>query len=102
MAKADPYAFHAETRPNTSHRRSRDISGAGGDANWLEQRRTAATTKPLNIYRGVTLALAADGGQRISSHRDTAEYLRPRLCGRNGHTWILARHGTTGLDMSWG
>ena len=77
LAKADPYAFHAETRPNTASK-IYDISGyAWGDANWLEQRRKKPLYhKPLNIYEVHLGSWRRTGRQRVS--------LLPGHCGIPG------------------
>ena len=78
LAKADPYAFHAETRPNTASK-IYDISGyAWGDANWLEQRRKKPLYhKPLNIYEVHLGSWRRTADNEFLSYRDTAEYLVP-------------------------
>ena len=49
--KADPYAFHAETRPGTASRWV-DISGyKWGDAQWAKQKKEKPHyNRPVNIY----------------------------------------------------
>ena len=51
LAKADPYAFHAETRPGTASKLY-DLSGYGwGDDGWMDYRKkNPIYQKPLNIY----------------------------------------------------
>ena len=49
--KADPYAFHAETRPGTASKLYTIDGYQWGDGAWREQRRgTPIYTAPLNIY----------------------------------------------------
>ena len=57
LAKADPYAFHAETRPGTASKLY-DLSGyQWGDGSWLDYRKNNPVyQKPMNIYE-VHLAL---------------------------------------------
>lgn len=51
LAKADPYAFHAETRPGTASKLY-DLSGyEWGDGAWLRRRAAKPIyDQPLNIY----------------------------------------------------
>ncbi len=49
LAKADPYAFHAETRPGTASKLYELDGYTWDDETWL-QARTACYNKPLNIY----------------------------------------------------
>ena len=89
LAKADPYAFHAETRPNTASK-IYDISGyAWGDANWLVQRRKKPLYhKPLNIYE-VHL-----GSWRRTADNEFLSY--PGHCGISG-----ALCEGNGLHRTW-
>ena len=51
LAKADPYAFHAETRPGTASKLY-DLSGyQWGDGSWLDYRKNNPVyQKPMNIW----------------------------------------------------
>jgi len=50
-AKADPYAFHAETRPGTASKLYELEGYAWGDKTWLSDReKTPVYHNPLNIY----------------------------------------------------
>ena len=51
LAKSDPYAFHAETRPGNASKLY-DLSGyAWGDQSWLKYRKDHPVYHaPLNIY----------------------------------------------------
>ena len=103
LAKADPYAFHAETRPNTASK-IYDISGyAWGDANWLEQRRKKPLYhKPLNIYEVHLGSWRRTADNEFLSYRDTAEYLVPYVK-EMGYTHVEFLPVTEyPLDMSWG
>ena len=103
LAKADPYAFHAETRPDTASK-IYDISGyAWGDANWLEQRRKKPLYhKPLNIYEVHLGSWRRTADNEFLSYRDTAEYLVPYVK-EMGYTHVEFLPVTEyPLDMSWG
>ncbi len=48
--KADPYAFHAETRPNTASKVYDIKNFSWNDKKWMEERNGNDFSKPLNIY----------------------------------------------------
>ncbi|MDD2955708.1 MAG: 1,4-alpha-glucan branching protein GlgB [Oscillospiraceae bacterium] len=51
IMKADPYAFHAETRPGTASKVYSLRCHDWQDAGWMERRRTVnMTAQPMNIY----------------------------------------------------
>ncbi len=103
LAKADPYAFHAETRPDTASK-IYDISGyQWGDANWLEQRRKKPLYhKPLNIYEVHLGSWRKTKENEFLSYRDTADQLVPYVK-EMGYTHVeLMPVSEYPLDMSWG
>ena len=103
LAKADPYAFHAETRPDTASK-IYDISGyEWGDANWLEQRRKKPLYhKPMNIYEVHLGSWRKTGDNEFLSYRDTADLLVPYVK-EMGYTHVeLMPVSEYPLDMSWG
>ena len=103
LAKADPYAFHAETRPDTASK-IYDISGyQWGDEAWLEQRRKKPLYhKPLNIYEVHLGSWRKTGDNEFLSYRDTAEQLVPYVK-EMGYTHVeLMPVSEYPLDMSWG
>ena len=103
LAKADPYAFHAETRPDTASK-IYDISGyQWGDANWLEQRRKKPLYhKPMNIYEVHLGSWRRTGDNEFLSYRDTADLLVPYVK-EMGYTHVeLMPVSEYPLDMSWG
>ncbi len=103
LAKADPYAFHAETRPDTASK-IYDISGyQWGDANWLEQRRKKPLYhKPLNIYEVHLGSWRKTADNEFLSYRDTADQLVPYVK-EMGYTHVeLMPVSEYPLDMSWG
>ena len=50
ILKADPYAFHAETRPSTASKVYDIEKYKWNDKKWMEKRTEAPYTKPVNIY----------------------------------------------------
>ena len=103
LAKSDPYAFHAETRPDTASK-VYDISGyEWGDANWLNYRRkNPVYQKPMNIYEVHLGSWRRTGDNEFLSYRDTAEYLVPYVK-EMGYTHVELMPVTEyPLDMSWG
>lgn len=50
ILKADPYAFHAETRPGTASKVYDIEKYKWNDKKWLENRKEAPYNKPVNIY----------------------------------------------------
>ncbi|MEK3735366.1 1,4-alpha-glucan branching protein GlgB [Paenibacillus sp. FSL M8-0334] len=99
--KADPYAFHAEVRPNTASVVT-DLSGYNwNDAAWRRKRR-APYAKPMNIYElhVGTWRQKADGS--FYTYRELADLLVPYVLEMN-YTHVelmpLAEHP---YDLSWG
>ena len=103
LYKADPYAYHSETRPDTASKLY-DLSGfAWTDANWFSHRRNAKVyDNPLNIYEvhAGSWKLYADG--QPFSYQELAKQLIP-YAKKMGFTHIelmpLTEHP---LDDSWG
>ena len=48
--KADPYAFHSETRPNTASKVYDIKNFSWNDKKWMEKRNRNVFSRPLNIY----------------------------------------------------
>ncbi len=103
LAKADPYAFHAETRPGTASKLY-DLAGyEWGDANWLSYRRDHPVYQnPLNIYEVHLGSWRRTGEDEFLSYREIARYLVPYVK-EMGFTHVellpITEHP---LDMSWG
>jgi len=110
--KADPFAFHAETRPRTASK-VYDLDGyEWGDRGWMEHRRAADPMKqPMNIYEvhlgswrrgGVYLDEKGEDVQAFLSYEQLAAQLIPYVKGM-GYTHIelmpVMEHP---LDASWG
>jgi len=102
-AKADPFAFHAETRPGNASKLY-DLAGyEWGDQSWLEHRRSHPVyDSPLNIYEMHLGSWRRTGMDEFLSYRDVAEYLVPYVK-EMGFTHVelmpLTEHP---LDESWG
>ena len=84
LAKADPYAFHAETRPGNASK-VYDLSGyEWGDQNWLNWRRKHPVYhSPLNIYEVHLGSWRRTGEGEFLSYRDIARYLVPYVLHEN-------------------
>ncbi|WP_186565238.1 1,4-alpha-glucan branching protein GlgB [Lawsonibacter celer] len=103
LAKADPYAFHAETRPGTASKLY-DLAGyQWGDQNWMAWRKANPIYQnPLNIYEVHLGSWRRTGEDEFLSYRDIARYLVPYVK-RMGFTHVellpITEHP---LDASWG
>jgi len=103
LAKSDPFAFHAETRPGNASK-VYDLSGyEWGDGKWLEWRKTHPVySSPLNIYEMHLGSWRRTGNDEFLSYRSVAQYLIPYIK-EMGFTHVelmpLTEHP---LDMSWG
>ncbi len=103
LAKADPYAFHAETRPGTASK-IYDLSGyTWGDQTWLAHRRAHPVyQQPLNIYEVHLGSWRRTGEGEFLSYRDIASYLVPYVK-EMGFTHVELMPVTEHpLDASWG
>ena len=103
LAKADLYAFHAETRPGNASK-VYDLSGyEWGDQNWLNWRRKHPVYhSPLNIYEVHLGSWRRTGEGEFLSYRDIARYLVPYVK-EMGFTHVELMPVTEHpLDMSWG
>jgi 1,4-alpha-glucan branching enzyme len=99
--KADPYAFHAETRPGTASKLY-DISGYGwGDEKWTSSK-TPVYDRPLNIYEVHLGSWKRHENGDGLSYRELAEQL-PKYVKSLGYNCIellpVTEHP---LDASWG
>jgi len=103
IGKADPYAFHAETRPGVSSK-IYDLSGyEWGDKAWLDYRRDHQPYgRPMNIYEVHLGSWRRTGEGQFLSYRDTAQWLVPYVK-EMGYTHVeLMPLGEHPLDDSWG
>ncbi|MCD7929703.1 MAG: alpha amylase C-terminal domain-containing protein, partial [Clostridiales bacterium] len=80
LKKADPYAFHAETRPGTASKLY-DLEGyQWGDKGWLryrDQRVQDGKTAPINLYEVHLGSWRRTGDGQVLNYRTIAEYLVP-------------------------
>ena len=104
VGKADPYAFHAATRPNVSSKvYDLDTGYQWGDQSWMEYRaKQVPYTSPMNIYECHLGSWRRTGEGEFLSYRDTAAYLVPYVK-EMGFTHVellpVTEHP---LDASWG
>ena len=105
VGKADPYAFHAATRPNVSSKvyDLEEQNYQWGDKDWLDYRsKNAPYRRPMNIYECHLGSWRRTGEGEFLSYRDTAGYLVPYLK-EMGYTHVellpVTEHP---LDASWG
>ncbi|MCI8477090.1 MAG: 1,4-alpha-glucan branching protein GlgB, partial [Oscillospiraceae bacterium] len=78
LAKADPYAFHAETRPGTGSKIYDLGEYVWGDEAWLNHRkRSPIYDHPLNIYELHLGSWRRTGGGELLTYREIAQYLVP-------------------------
>ncbi|MCR5523511.1 MAG: 1,4-alpha-glucan branching protein GlgB [Clostridia bacterium] len=101
--KADPYAFHAETRPGTASKYYESIDFSWSDESWMKKRKkTDIYSSPVNIYEvHIGSWQVYDDGNPIP-YRDLASRLIPYVC-EMGYTHIellpVMEHP---FDGSWG
>ena len=103
LAKSDPYAFHAETRPGTASK-IYDLGGyQWGDQSWLAARKANPIYQnPLNIYEIHLGSWRRTGEDTFLSYRDIAQYLVPYVK-EMGFTHVeLLPVSEHPLDASWG
>ena len=103
VAKADPYAFHAETRPGNASKIYELDEYPWGDKSWLEYRaKNPPYRRPMNIYECHLGSWRRTGEGEFLSYRDTAHYLVPYVK-EMGYTHVellpVMEHP---LDASWG
>ncbi len=104
VGKADPFAFHADTRPNVSSKLyDLDTGYQWGDGDWLEYRlHNPPYRRPMNIYECHLGSWRRTGEGEFLSYRDIASYLVPYVK-QMGFTHVellpVTEHP---LDASWG
>lgn len=99
--KADPYAYHAETRPFTASK-TYDLTGyAWGDEAWIRSR-SAVYDRPMNVYELHLGSWQRGGDNEMLSYRELAERI-PSYVADMGYTHIelmpVMEHP---FDGSWG
>ncbi len=102
--KADPFAFHADLRPDTASRLY-DFSGGHpwGDGAWMAYRsKLSPCAQPMNIYECHLGSWRRTGQGQFLDYRTIASYLVPYVK-EMGYTHVeflpLTEHP---LDASWG
>ena len=103
VLKADPYAFHAETRPGTASK-IYDLDGyQWGDEGWLTHRKkNLVYHSPMNVYEMHLGSWRRNENNEFLSYRDIAAQLVPYLK-EMGFTHVELMPVTEHpLDMSWG
>ena len=103
VLKADPYAFHAETRPGTASKLYELGGYQWNDQSWLNYRRANPVYhRPLNIYEVHLGSWRRTGEGEFLSYRDIAGYLVPYVK-EMGFTHVELMPVTEHpLDDSWG
>ena len=101
LEKADPYAFHAETRPHTASKTA-DITGyVWGDDEW-QSNKGGLYDRPMNVYEMHLGSWRRGMGNETLTYRDLAEQVPEYVAGM-GYTHIelmpVMEHP---LDLSWG
>ena len=103
LMKADPYAFHAETRPGNASKLYELGGFQWNDQSWMDYRKkNPVYHRPLNIYEVHLGSWRRTGEGEFLSYRGVAEYLVPYVK-EMGFTHVefmpLTEHP---LDDSWG
>ncbi len=103
LTKADPYAFHAQMRPDNASRLYDIGRYQWGDAGWLAyRRRNPVYRKPVNIYEVHLGSWRRTGVNEFLTYREIARWLVPYVK-EMGYTHVefmpVTEHP---LDMSWG
>lgn len=101
--KADPYAFHSETRPGTASKVYGDINYRWSDKSWYEKTKTGSILeKPVNIYEIHFGSWKQHENGDFLSYRQMAEELVPYVSNM-GYTHIeMMPIMEYPFDGSWG
>ncbi|HCX64327.1 MAG TPA: 1,4-alpha-glucan branching enzyme, partial [Eubacteriaceae bacterium] len=102
LYKADPYAFHAEERPNTASKYYDIQNYPWKDQEWINRNNTASYDKPMAIYEVNLLSWKKNSDQSTLSYRQLAKELVAYVK-KMGYTHIelmpVMEHP---FDGSWG
>lgn len=102
LLKADPYAFHSETRPDTASKIYNINDYKWSDENWMSNRKTAPFEKAVNIYELHFGSWKKYSDGNFFSYSKMAEELIPYIK-EMGYTHIelmpISEHP---YDKSWG
>ncbi len=101
--KADPYAFHTQTRPETASKFYDTEGYVWSDAGWLESRRGKSSyDSPMNIYEVHAGSWRVNGEEKFYSYRQLADELT-KYVKEMGYTHVellpISEHP---FDGSWG
>jgi 1,4-alpha-glucan branching enzyme len=101
--KADPYAFHAETRPGTASKYYKSLDFKWNDAKWMDKRKhTDIYSSPVNIYEVHAGSWQMYDDGNLLPYRELAARLIPYVK-EMGYTHIellpIMEHP---FDGSWG
>jgi 1,4-alpha-glucan branching enzyme len=89
LFKADPYAFHAATRPDTASKLYNLEGYQWGDSHWTDyRRRTVGRDRPLNTYEVHLGSWRRNAEGQVISYRTIASYLVPYVK-EMGYTGVL-------------
>ena len=98
--KADPYAFHAETRPHTAAKVYDPAGYVWGDADW--QARKRSPDDPMNIYEVHLGSWRRKENGDFYSYRESADALAEYVSDMGYHYVELLPVTEYPLDDSWG
>lgn len=101
--KADPYAFHTETRPETASKYYGSLDFEWNDEKWLSKRKTVSIYEsPVNIYEVHIGSWQTHGDGNVLNYRELADRLIPYVKDM-GYTHIELLPVTEyPFDGSWG
>ncbi len=103
VLKADPFAFHAEVRPQTASKVWSLAGYAWGDFGYLETRKKINTLqKPMSIYEMHIGSWRKKEGYRFASMREVADELSDYLVEMNFTHVEIMPVTEYPLDDSWG
>lgn len=88
LYKADPYAFHADTRPNTASKLYDLAEYQWGDQAWMAYRAAQPKNRPINIYQLHLSSWRRTGNGEVLNYRGLADYLVPYVK-ELGYTHVL-------------
>lgn len=102
ILKADPYARHAETRPNTASILYDPDDYEWNDREWMEQRPEATAIGPLNIYECHLGSWRRYQDNNTYTYREIAPQLAAYMTDMGYNAVELMPVNEYPLDASWG